>query len=217
MSYQTATVSIQIGGIAYRIRTLQDRQQFYDPEGRAEQAGISSATWPLFGVTWPAGVALAEAMSTVPIAGKRILEVGCGIGLASLVLQKRGADITASDHHPLAEEFLRENAQLNGLPPVNFQIAQWADPDPRLGRFDLLIASDVLYERDHPALLADFLSLHAKPVPCVMVADPGREHRGRFSTLMLAQGYARSEQPFRGTGAEQTPRGRIMMFSRGRT
>ena len=34
------------------------------------------------------------------IAGKRILEVGCGIGLASLVLNHRPGDITATDHHP---------------------------------------------------------------------------------------------------------------------
>ena len=48
-------------------------------------------------------------------AGMKILEVGCGIGLCSLVLQRRGADITASDYHPLAEEFLRFNAALNGV------------------------------------------------------------------------------------------------------
>ncbi len=54
-------------------------------------------------------------MCEFPIAGKRILEVGCGIGLCSLVLQQRGADITASDYHPVAEKFLRHNTDLNGL------------------------------------------------------------------------------------------------------
>lgn len=213
--YKTEVQSLRIGGVEFRIRTLSDRQQYYDPDGSAERAGISSATWPLFGMLWPAGIALAEAMSRFPIAGRRILEVGCGTGLSSLVLRKRGADITASDHHPLAGEFLNANAELNGLPPLNFQQAQWQGPNPHLGRFDLIIGSDVLYERDHPALLAGFLAVHAKTNACVVISDPGREHRGRFSALMVGQGYARTEQRFGKEGKEEDSRGRIMIFTRG--
>lgn len=212
--YSTETVSLRIGGVEYCVRTLSDRQQYYDPDGSAERAGISSATWPLFGMFWPAGLALAEEMSRIPVDSLRILEVGCGIGLSSLVLHRRGADVIASDHHPLADEFLQQNADLNGLPPLPFSSAQWAGPNPQLGRFDLIIGSDVLYERDHPALLAGFAAEHAKPVSRVIVADPGREHRGRFSSLMLAQGYEKTEQPFTGAARESEPRGRIMIFSR---
>lgn len=212
--YKTEVQSLRIGGVEFRIRTLSDRQQYYDPDGSAERAGISSATWPLFGMLWPAGIALAEAMSRFPIAGRRILEVGCGTGLSSLVLRKRGADITASDHHPLAGEFLNANAELNGLPPLNFQQAQWQGPNPHLGQFDLIIGSDVLYERDHPALLAGFLAVHAKTNACVVISDPGREHRGRFSALMVGQGYARTEQRFGKEGKEEDSRGRIMIFTR---
>ena len=57
-----------------------------------------------------AGRVLAQAMSSFDVAGKRILELGCGLGLSSLVLHRRKADITASDHHPLVEEFLTYNA-----------------------------------------------------------------------------------------------------------
>lgn len=212
--YTTEVQSLRIGGVEFRIRTLSDRQQYYDPDGSAERAGISSATWPLFGMLWPAGIALAEAMSRFPIADRRILEVGCGTGLSSLVLRKRGADITASDHHPLAGEFLNANAELNGLPPLNFQQAQWQGPNPHLGQFDLIIGSDVLYERDHPALLAGFLAVHAKTNACVVISDPGREHRGRFSALMVGQGYARTEQRFGKEGKEEDSRGRIMIFTR---
>jgi predicted nicotinamide N-methyase len=212
--YQTEVHSMRVGGSEFRIRTLSDRQQYYDPDGSAERAGISSATWPLFGMLWPAGLALAEEMSQFPIEGRRILEVGCGTGLASLVLRKRGADITASDHHPLAGEFLNANAELNGLPPVNFQQAQWQGPNPHLGRFDLIIGSDVLYERDHPALLAGFLAAHAQATACVVISDPGREHRGRFGALMIGQGYARTERRFRKEGKEEDSRGRILIFTR---
>ena len=150
--YSVETSTHRIGLEDYHVRALCNLQQFYDADGRAEHAGISSAAWPIFGVVWPAGIALAQEMSRFAFAGMKILEVGCGIGLCSLVLQRRGADITASDYHPLAEEFLRFNAQLNGLPPVKFHQAPWAGPNPDLGRFDLIVGSDLLYERGHPAL-----------------------------------------------------------------
>ena len=43
---------------------------------------------------------------------KRILEVGCGLGLASLVLNERSADISATDYHPEVETFLKINTEL---------------------------------------------------------------------------------------------------------
>lgn len=213
--YNVETITIRIAADDYLVRTLSDRQQFSDPDGLAERAGISSATWPLFGMVWPAGLALAEEMSRFPVEGLRILEVGCGLGFASLVLQKRGADITATDNHPLAEEFLLHNAALNGLSAIKYCDAPWIASNPRLGDFDLIVGSDVLYERDHPALLADFLARHAKPAARVLIADPGRGYRGPFSKRMAEQGYSRSELLFRAGGREVEGKGRILNFLRG--
>ena len=214
--YLVETATYRIGAVDYQIRSLSDRQQYWDPDGRAERAGISSAAWPIFGVIWPAGIALAQEMSRFTCAGMKILEVGCGLGLCCLVLQRRGADITASDYHPLAEEFLRFNTDLNGLAPIKFYNAPWAGPNPDLGRFDLIVGSDLLYERSHPALLTNFLACHTEPTAQVILADPGRGHCGQFSTKMAAEGYQRSEQRlnFAGSG---TRRGRIMTFARGQS
>lgn len=213
--YLVETATYRIGAEDYHIRALSDRQQFWDPDGRAERAGISSAAWPIFGVVWPAGIALAQEMSRFVFAGMKILEVGCGIGLCSLVLRRRGADITASDYHPLAEDFLRFNAALNGLAPVKFRNAPWAGPNPNLGRFDLIVGSDLLYERGHPALLSAFLACHTESTAQVLLADPGRTRCGQFSTKMSAEGYSHTEQRLDFAGAD-TPshRGRIMNFVR---
>ncbi len=151
-------------------------------------------------------------MSRIAVAGKSILEVGCGLGLSSLVLQRRGANITASDHHPLAEEFLRFNAALNGLAPVTFRHAPWAGPNPDLGRFDIIIGSDLLYERGHPAALSAFLARHAEPAAQVIMVDPGRSYCGRFGTEMGLEGYDRTEQ--RVCFTDTPKRGRIMRFVR---
>jgi methylase of polypeptide subunit release factors len=53
------------------------------------------------------------------------LELGCGLALASLVIHRRGGDVTASDCHPLTEAFLKENLRLNHLPPMKYRTGNW--------------------------------------------------------------------------------------------
>jgi len=214
--YSTRQLTVRLGGRDYRIRALSDKQQFADPTGAAERAGISSSLWSLFGQVWPSGRVLAEAMSSIDVAGRRILEIGCGLGLSSLVLQQRQADITASDHHPLAKSFLDHNAALNGLPALRYRDLPWATPDATLGHFDLIIGSDILYERDHAALLAQVLLRHARPCAEVLITDPGRGNSGAFTRALLAQGYTVSEQRSRFDERDVAPfRGRLLSYRRG--
>jgi predicted nicotinamide N-methyase len=215
--YEVDTVTYCIGGNEYHIRALRNRQQYADPDGAAERAGVSPASWPLFGVVWPAGLALAEAMSHFPVDGKSILELGCGIGLTSLVLARRGANITACDHHPLAGIFLHHNTELNGLAPMTFHNASWLGPNPLLGRYDLIIGSDLLYERGHAALLAGFIDHHANPAAQVLLADPGRGYVSPFSALMAAQGYVRTAQSMPMADSIGMPASRGQLFSFVRT
>lgn len=205
--YLTKQEQIQISGVAdLTIRSLLDREQYADPLGEAQRMGILSAAWPMFGLLWPSGVELAARLALRPVsAGERILELGCGLGLASLVGHRRGADVTASDRHPLAGQFLRENVTLNSLLPMNYRHGDWglaeahaahrsasADAAVR-GRFELIIASDVLYERDVSGALAGFIALHATPRCEVWIVDPDRGNRPAFNRLMAAAGFALSE------------------------
>lgn len=213
--YDTHTRTLCFGGRDFSIRSLVDVQQFADPDGHAERAGISSAQWSLFGHPWPAGQLLAELMATEDIRGKRILEVGCGLGLASLVLQQRGADVTASDHHPLAEVFLAYNAALNGLRAVTFRTLRWDIPNDSIGSFDLIIGSDILYERRHAEQLAAFLPAHARPTSKIVIADPGRGNSGAFTRSLVAQGYAASEDRRQLDASDVAPfRGRVLQYLR---
>jgi predicted nicotinamide N-methyase len=146
-------------------------------------------------------------MAVHPVtAGERILEIGCGLALASLVGHRRGADITASDYHPLAASFLRENERLNGLTPLPYQHGRWSQGlmsgaaqlrQPHLvvsGRFDLIVGSDVLYERDDSGSLPWFISQHAAPGAQVWIVDPDRSNRVAFNRQMAALGLTMSEQ-----------------------
>lgn len=199
--YHVKFETFAIGGDDYTIRSLQDRQQFHDPEGTAEGMGISSATWSLFGTVWPSGLILADIMSTYDLDGLTVLEVGCGLGIASLIANARGASHTASDYHPLADEFLQENNRLNNLPPQRFERSDWAETTSALGRFDLIIGSDLLYEPDHPGLLSRFIDLHANNSVRVIIIDPGRRQQGQFTRRMEGLGFDAS---FARAGEEQS-------------
>lgn len=185
VKYETVTV----GGTDYLIRSLLDLQQYSDPLGEAELAGISPANWPLFGHIWPSARVLALAMHSFDLTGKRILEIGAGLALASLVVHSREGDMTVSDWHPLSQTFLNENLTLNALGPLKYQTGNWAGNNPELGRFDLIIGSDVLYERQQPGQLAAFIDRHAEPSAQIIIVDPDRGNRVDFCREMSGLGF----------------------------
>ena len=214
--YDTRIITVHVGGHCYRLRVLSDNQQFSDPDGRGDRLGISSAQWSLFGQVWPVGQLLAEAMDTAEMESKRILELGCGIGLPSLVLQRRGAEVVASDIHPLAEPFLAYNSALNELPSVHFRQLGWDKALPSLGDFDKIIGSDLLYERDHPALLAAVIERHARPQAEIVLTDAGRGHTSLFSREMAALGFEVEESHHPLEDANGNPiRARLLRYRRG--
>ena len=225
--YQTKQESVAIHGAPHlTIQSLLDRQQYADPLGEAEALGISSASWPLFGLLWPSSQALAnwvEHRASVP--RERILEVGCGLALASLVMHRRGEDVTASDCHPLTSRFLSDNTSLNDMAPLPYRHGNWADADDAPvregrpvveGRFDLIMGSDVLYERDEPGHLAGFIERHACPTAEVIIVDPNRGNRSAFSRRMREQGFELNESTLSTPEADGLPyRGKLLRYSRG--
>ncbi len=209
--YQT----IEFGNVDIHVKTLRDKQQFSDVDGVAEKLGISSATWPLFGVVWDSSEVLANFMFEYNVAGKRILEVGCGIGLSSLVLNHRLADITATDYHPEAEHFLTENVRLNNGKVIPFIRTGWGDDESGLGEFDLIIGSDLLYERNHADLLSGFVNRHTKNRCEIILVDPGRGYQARFSRKMVDLGYVHEQSKPEKTDYLTKPfRGKILRYYR---
>ena len=224
--YQTKQESVAIHGAPHlTIQSLLDRQQYADPLGEAEALGISSASWPLFGLLWPSSQALAnwvEHRASVP--RERILEVGCGLALASLVMHRRGEDVTASDCHPLTSRFLSDNTSLNDMAPLPYRHGNWADADDAPvredrpvveGRFDLIMGSDVLYERDDSGHLSRFIARHAQPTAEVLIVDPNRGNRSGFNRRMAAAGFALEEVDLSHAHEGQVPyRGRLLRYRR---
>jgi predicted nicotinamide N-methyase len=224
-TYQTCQTDVAISGTTnLHIRSLLDRQQFSDPDGEAAALNISSATWPLFGLLWPSALRLATWMAARPlVADERILEVGCGLALASLVMHRQGADVVASDCHPLTGEFLAENTRLNDLPDLPYRHGQWGDTNDAAigtrarveGRFNLIMGSDVLYERDEDGHLSAFIDQHTLPSAEVLIVDPNRGNRAAFNRRMAAAGFTLTEIDLSEALVDELPyKGRMLRYVR---
>lgn len=213
--YETRKQAFQIGAFQGRLRMLRDRTQYSDEDGEAERVGICSASWSLFGQLWPASKVLARFMKTMELKDRRILELGCGLGLPSLTLQYRGADITASDYHPVSRDFLQYNCQLNNLSDIPFIQLDWNNP-PDGEQYDLIIASDVLYDPGQPESLSHAIEKLASPVCKVLLSCPGRGYKNSFSRKMAKLGFELTEIPVPFGPDEKPPhKGRLLSYVRG--
>ena len=90
---------------------------------------------------------------------------------------------------PLAETFLAYNAALNGLPAVHYRRLGWSSARPSLGRFDLIVASDVLYERGQAEAVAEVIADYAAEDADVVVTDAGRGYAAKLGKALALHGF----------------------------
>lgn len=166
------------------LRVLQPADSAALPDdGAVEWAPIA----PFWEVLWRSGVALARELEGEPLHGLRVVELGCGLGVPSLLAARAGASVLATDAAPEALELVRRNADANGV-RVDTATADWAAPDQLVERapFDLALAADVLYER---AAVAQLLSLLPRLAPAAWLADPGRPAAEAFMEEARRRGW----------------------------
>ena len=127
---------------------------------------------PYWAVLWRSGVALARELEGLPLAGRRVVELGCGLAVPSIAAARAGASVLATDESGEALALAARNAAANGV-RIETAHVDWAEPGALIERasFDLALAADVLYERGAVGVL---LSLLPRLTPEALVADPGR-------------------------------------------
>jgi predicted nicotinamide N-methyase len=150
-----------------------------DPEALiSEEAFEREEFLPYWAELWPSGLALAEEVAALALSGRRVLELGCGLGLPSLAAALAGADVLATDWSPDAVTLLRDNAVRNEV-ELEVEAASWFEPDALAARapWDLILAADVLYERRNVEPLVALLPRLGSEI---LVAEPGRPAAGEF-------------------------------------
>jgi len=147
---------------------------------------------PYWAELWPSAVALARRVSKEELAAKRVVELGCGIGLPSLAARARGAAVTATDHYQAALDFARYNARANlGDLELQTLLLDWLAPETEglEEAFDLILAADVLYESRNVPALTPLIPALLAPGGEVLLADPRRKDTVTFLEKMRNKGF----------------------------
>jgi len=139
------------------------------------QEGAEGRSAPYWAVAWPSGLALAEALASRSLGGRRVLELGCGLAVPSIVAARRGARVLATDGAPDAVAFAAHNLALNDA-EGEVALVDWRDADElvELGPWDIVLAADVLYLRHIVEALLRVLPRLLGRESEALVTDPGR-------------------------------------------
>ncbi len=193
---------LRLGGLELELERPADAAALIDEERFADDEFL-----PYWAEQWPSGIALAGHLGAADLSGARVLELGCGLGLPSLVAAARGGHVVATDWSPDALALLRRNAARNGV-SLAVAAADWRHPDafPPLGPFDLVLGADVLYEARNVVPLASLLRLLGAPA---LIADPGRRHADGFLDAVRREGWTIETR-----SDERIPRGGIHCLER---
>lgn len=135
---------------------------------------------PYWAQLWPSGIALAQvvagnAKKRGGLAGAHVLEIGCGLGLPSITAALVGARVLATDWSADAIDFVSANANRNSA-RLDVAVCAWTAPGRIVeqGPWDVVLASDVLYEWRNADHLLDLLPRLVDRMGEVWLADPGR-------------------------------------------
>ncbi|NDD90985.1 hypothetical protein EBZ37_02730 [bacterium] len=209
------------GNTPLTLTTLRDLDatidRIFEALSKLQKPELLDALCPYFGVIWPSARALAELVDHSLIAGlqktldTKILELGCGLAMPSLVSAKKGAQAWATDFHPQVERFLVMNREKNQAASLRYVDWDWrslpklpSELRPIWGKADWVIASDVLYDADLPIPLAKAMAQAAAPRGRITITDPGRPYLQLFcDELTKNQGYRMSTRVVRVKDAQE--------------
>lgn len=183
----TVTEPVRIGELTFELVRPPSAEDLIDEDEYAVDERL-----PYWADLWPSGRVLAEQVAELDLAGRRVVELGCGLGLPAIVAATHGASVVATDWYAPALEFVQRNAARAGV-RVATMLVDWRDPPAALvtgPQFDLVLAADVLYEARNVAPLAELLPRLCAPHGQAIVADPRRNDARAFLDRMVLDGWS---------------------------
>jgi Rrf2 family protein len=175
-----AESTVEVGSRTYHITHPVSADDLLDEEDFDRDERL-----PYWAELWPSAVALARYLAERDLRSKRVIELGCGVGLPTILALAQGADVLATDHYEAALDFTAHNACTNLDQEPEVSALDWREPDIEgMGIFDLVLAADVLYERKNAVALADLVPQLLAPGGEAIFADPRRDEAPVFLDAM---------------------------------
>lgn len=154
---------------------------------------------PYWAELWPSSTILANFVVSHPRPRGRLIELGAGIGLVSIAAAIAGYDVTASDYYEDALAFARANSFRNLGYEIATALIDWRSVAADLPQFDVVLASDVLYESRYAPLVAGVIDRLLAPTGVAYIADPGRVATNAFTDACAERELhikARTSRPY---------------------
>ena len=165
-------------GTGRPIRLLRPRDS---EELLKEEAFDREELLPYWAELWPSGVALAKAMAARSLHNRRVLDLGCGLGLVAIAAALAGGRVLATDWSEEAIRFTQHNAARNDV-QLDTALVDWNAPEPLVAQapWPIVLGSDVLYERRNVRQMLELLPRLVDERSEVWIADPGRQTQEQF-------------------------------------
>ncbi|MHB8866381.1 MAG: class I SAM-dependent methyltransferase [Pirellulaceae bacterium] len=169
--------TLDVCGVSLRMMIPADPESVLDAHVAAVTASGSpdedEFPDPYWATIWSAATPTAEAVMGADWPPQAtVLELGCGVGLVGLAALVRGWHVTFSDNSPHAVRLALENARQNGFPHAGGMLLDWHRPPT--ASYDVMLASDVLYQRANHACLLQTIDQLMAPQGICWIGDPGR-------------------------------------------
>ena len=177
--------AVEVGRVAYRLAHPVSADDLIDEEDFDRDERL-----PYWAELWPSALALARHLSKRDLTGIHAVELGCGVGLPTIVALARGATVLATDHYEAALDFTAHNASANLDREPDTALLDWRTPEIESPRtFDIVLAADVLYERKNAAALADLVPKLLASGGEAIFADPRRDEAFVYLEAMKENGF----------------------------
>ncbi len=162
------TLAIPIGNQRWRITCVTDQDALLESVTEVEHV-------PYGFLLWESAVALATWLHHQPtlVRGKRVLELGAGVGLAGMIARHLGAQVWQTDHRADVLALAAHNARQNQVPVPQQFTADWRNWQ-RAETYDLILGADILYERAMHEHLALIFQRNLAPAGLLVLSDPSR-------------------------------------------
>lgn len=181
--FRTKETPVQVAG--WEITLLHPA----DPESLLSEADFErDERLPYWADVWPSSVILARHVAMLDAAGKTMLELGSGAGLVATAAALAGFQVTVSDYYEDSLRFSRANVQRHAHLDPPAQLLDWRHLPPSLPRYDVVVGSDVLYEKPYGALVAETIARTLKGDGRAYITDPGRIATNDFIAETTARG-----------------------------
>lgn len=192
-AFPWVTRTVSIAGRDWVLTTVEDQDALL----ARVQTEADLANFPYGLLLWPSAIGLCEHLAQHPalVQNRSVLETGAGIGLVGLVAQSLGpARLVQTDYHADALAIAQQNARQNRMEgQLSIVPGDWRNWPDALTNFDLVLASDVLYERSLHDDLARLLPRLVAPGGKIVLSDPLRPQSLTFIERMEKSGQWRVE------------------------